>query len=105
MSRVELGSSFGPRGRRDAIAAARLDFADALRDVRSAAASAALDRIAVARSLHALWHLRGEVFAHVSRRHDQAEAQRRIAALDVHFAAGARLRRERGRDGSDLPAR
>ena len=33
-----------------------------------------LDRIAVTRSLHELWHLRGEVFSLVSRRHDQAEA-------------------------------
>ena len=72
-------SSFGQRGRLDALAAARLDFADALYDVHTVAAGAALDRIAVTRSLHELWHLRGEVFDLVSLRHDQAEAERRLA--------------------------
>jgi hypothetical protein len=95
VSGVDMPSASGRRGRRDAVAAARLDFADALHDVRTPSATLALDRIAVMRSLHELWHCRGDVFDHVSRRHDQAEAGRRLAALDRHFAARsvfARLR-------------
>ena len=90
VSRTELVSSFGRRGRTRALAAARLDFADALFDVRTAGAAAALDRIAVARSLHELWHVREEVFSRIARHHDQAEAERRLAVLDRHFT-----RRER----------
>ena len=44
---ASTASSFGQRGRLDALAAARLDFADALFDVHTAAGGAALDRIAV----------------------------------------------------------
>lgn len=75
----------GQRRRHEAVASARLDFADALIDVRSQRAILTLERIAVARSLHDLWELRETVFALVSQRHDQAEADRRLAALDRHF--------------------
>lgn len=67
------------------LAEARLDFSEALIDVRSTAAASALDRIAIARSLHELWHLREEVFSLVACRHDQGEAARRLSALDRHF--------------------
>jgi hypothetical protein len=77
-------------GRRDTLPNARLDFADALIDVRSAAAMDLLSRIAVTRSLHELWHLREEVFSLVSRRHSQDEAQRRLATLNRHFLRGNR---------------
>jgi hypothetical protein len=82
---VELPSSFGRRARRERVAAARLDFADALMDVHTDAAADALDRIAVTRSLHELWHFRAEVFSRVAQRHDQAEATRRVVLLDRHF--------------------
>ena len=95
VSRVDFASSFGQRGRLDALAAARLDFADALFDVRTVAAGTALDRIAVTRSLHELWHLRGEVFDLVSLRHDQVEAECRLAELDRHFAKRSTLARWR----------
>ena len=95
VSRVDGASSFGQRGRLDALAAARLDFADALYDVHTAAAGAALDRIAVTRSLHELWHLRGEVFDLLSRRHDQATAKRHLQDLDRHFAKRSPLARWR----------
>ena len=85
VSGSDLASSFGRRGRSEALAAARLDFAEALYDVRTDGAAAALDRIAVARSLHELWHLREEVFSRVARHRDQAEAERRLATLDRHF--------------------
>ena len=85
VSGVEAPPSFGRRARSDALTTARLDFAEALFDVRTAAAGALLDRIAVTRSLHELWHLRSEVFARVARCHDQSEAASRLAALDRHF--------------------
>ena len=85
VSSSDLGSSFGRRGRSEALAAARLDFAEALYDVRTDGAAAALDRIAVARSLHELWHLREEVFSRVAHHRDQAEAERRLATLDRRF--------------------
>jgi hypothetical protein len=99
VSGVEMPSSFGRRGRLDALAAARLDFADALHDIHTPAAAIMLDRIAVTRSLHELWHFRGDVFGHVSRRHDQAEAGRRLAALDRHFAKRSGLARWRDASG------
>ena len=85
-------ASFGQRARLDA---ARLDFAEALFDIHTAAAAIALDRIAVTRSLHELWHFRGEVFGHVSRRHDQGEAEQRLAMLDRHFASRSARQRLR----------
>ncbi len=78
-------------GRRDVLPAARLEFADALFDVRSPAAYDLLSRIAVARSLHELWHFREEVFSLVSRRHTQDEAVNRLASLNRHFVRGNRL--------------
>jgi hypothetical protein len=105
VSRVDGMSSFGQRGRLDALAAARLDFADALFDVHTVAAGAALDRIAVTRSLHELWHLRGEVFDLVSLRHDQAAAERRLHDIDRHFAKRSALARWRDASGADASAR
>jgi hypothetical protein len=93
---AELPSSFGQQRRRlERVAAARLDFADALMDVHTDAAADALDRIAVTRSLHELWHFRAEVFSRVAQRHDQAEAARRLRLLDRHFPQ--RSRRAPGR--------
>jgi hypothetical protein len=73
----------------DRLAAARLDFADALDDVRTGASFEARSRIAVTRSLHELWHFREQVFSLVACRHDQAEASRRMARLNRHFGRGA----------------
>ena len=105
VSRADLPSASAGRWRVDALAEARLDFAEALIDVRSTGAAAAIERIAVTRSLHELWHLRGEVFDAVSLRHDQAEASRRLAVLDRHFAtpprrSGATARTPRRRPAS-----
>ena len=77
----------------DTLAAARLDFADALHDVRNRASLDAQSRIAVTRSLHELWHFREEVFSLVACRHDQAEAARRLTLLSRHFARTAADRR------------
>jgi hypothetical protein len=85
----------------DAIAAARLDFAEVLLDAPTAAAAEALDRIAATRRLHELWNLRAEVFGRVAERHGQGEAERRLAGLDRHFARrvrkGAARRQASGR--------
>ncbi len=74
--------------RDDSLPEARLDFADALIDVRSAAAIHLLSRIAVTRSLQALWHFREDVFGLIADRHCQAEATSRLAALNRHFRRG-----------------
>ena len=88
-------SSFDRSGRGEKVAAARLDFADALFDIRTDAAADTLDRIAETRRMHELWHLRAEVFGRVALRHGQVEAERRLADLDVHFARRARPSTER----------
>ena len=75
----------GERSRGEALAAARLDFDEAVGDVCTAAAVNVRSRIAVARSLHELWHFREEVFSLVACRHDQARAAGRLAELDLHF--------------------
>ena len=75
----------GERSRSEALAAARLDFDEALGDIRTPDALDLRSRIAVARSLHELWHLREVVFSLVSHRHDQARAAGRLAELDLHF--------------------
>ena len=75
----------GERSRGEKLAAARLDFDEALGDIRTPAALNVRSRIAVARSLHELWHFREEVFSLVACRHDQARAAGRLAELDLHF--------------------
>jgi len=75
----------GERSRSQALAAARLDFDEALGDIRTSAAFATRSRIAVARSLHELWHFREEIFSLVACRHDQTRAAGRLAELDLHF--------------------
>ena len=82
---------FGERSRGKALATARLDFDEALGDIGTPAALDMRARIAVARSLHELWHFREAVFSLVACRHDQARAAGRLAELDVHFR-----RRHRG---------
>lgn len=69
----------------EVLADARLDFAEALFDLRTSAAIATLDRVAVARSLAELWDFREAIFSLVACRHDQGEASRRLASLDRHF--------------------
>ena len=67
------------------LARVRADFATSLIDIDTLPASHAQLRIARAPSLHELWHVRAEVFDLVSRHHDQAEAERRLARLNRHF--------------------
>jgi hypothetical protein len=90
VSGVDAAPSRSRDSHTEALGAARLEFADALFDVRTEGAADALDRIAITRSLHELWHFRSEVFSCVARRHDQAEAARRLAVLDRHFKRRSR---------------
>lgn len=71
------------------LAGVRREFSRNLGDIRSAPASAARNRIELARSLHELWHLRPEVFNLIAQHHDQAEAARRLARLNRHFPTRA----------------
>ena len=105
VARLEMPSALGGRGRAATIAAARFDFAEALWDVRTAAGLATLDRVAVTRSLHELWHLRGEVFAHVALLHDQAEAERRLVVLDRNFEKRSAAPRPRAQRHGERAAR
>ena len=88
--RVAAAESATFSRRCEAVAAARLDFADALFDIRGDAAADTLERIAESDRLHELWHLRAEIFGRVAQRHGQTEAERRLAALDAHFVRRAR---------------
>lgn len=72
--------------RRLTLVDARLDFAELLRDVRTEASFALQSRIARTRSLPELWHLREPCFSLVAHAHGQAEAMRRLATLNRHFA-------------------
>jgi hypothetical protein len=83
---------------RKALAAARIDFTGALSDLRTPAALDTKSRVVVARSLHELWHYREQIFSLVACRYNQAEAARRLAALDRHF-----VRRPR-RAASNVPS-
>lgn len=67
----------------------RFEFARSLGDIRTEPGREILNRIRSARSLHELWHLRLDVFNHVARQHDQAEATRRLALLNRHFPTRA----------------
>jgi hypothetical protein len=71
------------------LAAVRQEFIDSLGDVASRRAADLAERIAQARSLRELWHLRTDVFSVVACHADQAEARSRLARLNRHFPARA----------------
>ena len=72
-------------GALDRVAQVQREFADSLRDVHDIDAGLLLERIARARSLLELWHLRPEVFRLVSLHYSQQEALRRLAHLNRHY--------------------
>jgi hypothetical protein len=65
--------------------AVRDDFVASLDDTHGDAACALSERVACARSLRELWHLRAEVYTLVARQHNQLEAERRLMQLNSHF--------------------
>lgn len=69
--------------------AVRLDFGACLADVQNNDAEALRQRIALARSLRELWHLRTELYRVVALQHSQSEAEQRLAALNRHFPTRA----------------
>ena len=65
--------------------AVRIDFMQCLSDIDGADAYNLSDRIALARSLRDLWHLRADVYRLVAVHHSQFEAEQRVALLNCHF--------------------
>jgi hypothetical protein len=67
----------------------RDDFVRCLTDVASEDAFRLGERIAAARSLRELWHLRADVYRLVAVQHNQAEAETRLTRLNRHFPTRA----------------
>ena len=77
-----------PAGQTDPLARVmrvREDFAAALDGVDSQHAQYLQHRIRHLRSLRELWHLRAEMFVLIAQALSEAEAERRMAALNRHF--------------------
>ncbi len=83
---LDWRARLGLEPRHEKIADARLAFTEQLRDLRTDASYALQSRIACTRSLAELWHLREPCFSLIARERSQAEAVRRLAALNPHFA-------------------
>ena len=69
--------------------AVRGDFGDALADIDGAGARSLRQRIADARSLRELWHLRAEAYRVIGLCHSQSVAEDRLARLNRHFPTRA----------------
>jgi hypothetical protein len=69
--------------------AVRIDFMQCLSDINDQEAHGLGDRIATARSLRELWHLRADVYRLVAVHHSQFEAEERVALLNRHFPTRA----------------
>lgn len=67
----------------------RIDFMRCLSDIEHPEAHGLSDRIALARSLRELWHLRADVYRLVAVHHSQFEAEERVALLNRHFPTRA----------------
>ncbi len=74
-----------PNRRETLLTNVRSEFIHALDDIPGHAADDAIAQIYAAASMHDLWHLRLDVFNHVSCHHDQAEAEHRLSQLNRHF--------------------
>jgi len=69
----------------DGLPSVRTDFAATIADIDSDDAERVRQRIALARSLRELWHLRADVYRLVAIAHSQSEAEARLALLARHF--------------------
>ncbi len=67
----------------------RKEFLACLADIHADAAQPSIDRVAKARSLRELWHLRTEIYHLVAIHHSQAEAEARLLRLNRHFPTRA----------------
>jgi len=75
-----------PEERAAPLMAVRAEFADAIADLHGPTVGTLTDHIRRARSLRELWHLRADVYSLVATGASEAEAQRRLATLNRHFA-------------------
>lgn len=71
------------------LALAKHEFQDSLWDVPGEPAQALQQRIARARSLREMWHLRSSLYGEVAKALSQGEADRRLARLNRHFPTRA----------------
>jgi hypothetical protein len=71
------------------VPAIRVEFMRAVADIDSDEADQLRNRIALARSLRELWHLRAEVFRVVGLALSQREAEGRLGLLNRHFPTRA----------------
>lgn len=71
------------------VPAVRVEFMRAVADVDGDDADNLRNRIAMARSLRELWHLRTDVFRVIGLAYSQREAEGRLALLNRHFPARA----------------
>jgi hypothetical protein len=67
------------------LAAVKDEFLQSLTDLSGTGADSLSDRIARARSLRELWHLRAPVYGALATTLNQGEAERRMARLNRHF--------------------
>ncbi len=81
-----LGSTQRPT---DRLTQARDEFQDALGDLNSAGAWDLCERVARARSLRELWHLRLPLYGEVATLRSESEAGRRLQRLNRHFPVRA----------------
>jgi len=71
------------------VPAIRVEFMRAVADIELEEADSLRNRIALARSLRELWHLRPEVFRIIGVALNQREAETRLGLLNRHFPARA----------------
>ena len=67
----------------------KAEFVDSVTDLYSEGQPSLVERIARARSLRELWHLRSSVYGEVALALSQGEAERRLAGLNRHFPTRA----------------
>lgn len=71
------------------LAGVRQEFEQSLADINTAGRASLMHRIQLACTLHALWHLRPEIFNLVACARSESEAERRLALLNRHFPTRA----------------
>jgi hypothetical protein len=69
----------------DRLAQVKHEFCLAVTEFKTLEAAELLERIALARTLLELWHLRADVYSLVAVHHNQVEAERRLAQLNRHY--------------------
>lgn len=73
----------------DSLPTVKFEFGRAIADIRHERSGLVALRIARARSLRELWHVRLDVYNLVAVHHSEFEAERRLGELNRHFPAGS----------------